>query len=147
MKFLIWFLCFLANAIIITLIKEAGIILGGIPTALMFVATWWLAQTLCKKWDARKEIKEIVKNASTPKPQPVVADTDQVRFCRKCGERLVGNSRFCRKCGTEIVVVYKINDDTPSVVNPMSDTIWICGKCKAKNLNSRNICWSCGSPQ
>lgn len=31
------------------------------------------------------------------------ADTDKIRFCRKCGEKLIDNSRFCRKCGTEIV--------------------------------------------
>ena len=31
------------------------------------------------------------------------ADTDQIRFCRKCGEKLIDSSRFCRKCGTEIV--------------------------------------------
>ncbi len=28
---------------------------------------------------------------------------DKVCFCRKCGERLVGDSRFCYKCGTEVV--------------------------------------------
>lgn len=34
--------------------------------------------------------------------EPIV-DTDRIRFCRKCGEKLIDNSRFCRKCGTEIV--------------------------------------------
>lgn len=34
--------------------------------------------------------------------EPIV-DTDKIRFCRKCGEKLIDNSRFCRKCGTEIV--------------------------------------------
>lgn len=32
-----------------------------------------------------------------------VAEADKIRFCRKCGEKLIENSRFCRKCGTEIV--------------------------------------------
>lgn len=32
-----------------------------------------------------------------------IADTDRIRFCRKCGEKLIDNSRFCRKCGTEII--------------------------------------------
>lgn len=32
-----------------------------------------------------------------------IIDVDRIRFCRKCGEKLVDNSRFCRKCGTEIV--------------------------------------------
>lgn len=105
MKFLIWFLCILANAIITTLITESGVILGGIPTALMFAATFWLARTLCKKWDEHKANREIEKSAAVPTPQPVFVTADQVRFCRKCGEKLIDNSKFCRKCGTEIVEV------------------------------------------
>ena len=37
------------------MIKNAGIILGGIPSALMFGGMWWIASSLCKKWDGRKE--------------------------------------------------------------------------------------------
>ncbi len=25
--------------------------------------------------------------------------------------------------------------------------VWVCGKCKTKNLNIRNDCWSCGNPK
>lgn len=32
-------------------------------------------------------------------------DSSKIRFCRKCGEKLIDNSIFCRKCGTEIVNV------------------------------------------
>ncbi len=32
-----------------------------------------------------------------------IQTTDQIRFCRKCGEKLINDSSFCRKCGTEIV--------------------------------------------
>lgn len=28
---------------------------------------------------------------------------NEIRFCRKCGEKLIDNSQFCRKCGTQIV--------------------------------------------
>lgn len=38
------------------------------------------------------------------KEEPI-ADTDRIRFCRKCGEKLLDNSQFCRKCGTEVVEV------------------------------------------
>lgn len=31
--------------------------------------------------------------------------SSKIRFCRKCGEKLIDNSIFCRKCGTEIVNV------------------------------------------
>lgn len=54
MKVLIWILCIFANALIITLLKESGIRLGGIPTMILFSAMLWLAGTLCKKWDKHK---------------------------------------------------------------------------------------------
>ena len=38
------------------------------------------------------------------KEEPI-ADTDRIRFCRKCGEKVLDNSRFCRKCGAEVVEV------------------------------------------
>lgn len=94
MKFLIWFLCILANAIITVLINNAGIILGGIPSALMFAATFGLARTLCKKWDAHKEYGGMEKD--------ILRADNQIRFCKKCGERLLENSKFCRKCGAEV---------------------------------------------
>ena len=103
MKVLIWFLCIFTNALITTLIKEAGVILGAIPTVILYGATFWLARTLCKKWDEHKESKAMEKAASAPKSQPVTTNVDQVRFCRKCGEKLIDNSQFCRKCGTEVI--------------------------------------------
>lgn len=30
-------------------------------------------------------------------------ENDEVRFCRKCGEKLIESGKFCCKCGTEIV--------------------------------------------
>lgn len=53
MKILIWFLCLFAHAFITTLLKSNGILLGGIPTALLIGGAMWLAKTLCKKWDER----------------------------------------------------------------------------------------------
>ena len=40
----------------------------------------------------------------TEQSKPTI-EVDKVRFCRKCGEKLIDSSRFCRKCGTEIVEV------------------------------------------
>lgn len=31
--------------------------------------------------------------------------------------------------------------------NSVGESSWICGKCKTKNLNVRNDCWSCGNPK
>ncbi len=42
-------------------------------------------------------------NQYVQQSEDLMADADRIRFCRKCGEKLIDNSRFCRKCGTEIV--------------------------------------------
>lgn len=104
MKVLIWFLCFFADALITTLIKNSGVTLGAIPTAILFGGTLWLARTLCKKWDEHKANKVVEQDVPLQISHPIDNETnDQVCFCRKCGERLIDNSQFCRKCGTEVV--------------------------------------------
>ena len=35
--------------------------------------------------------------------EDIATTTDQIRFCRKCGNKLLDNSKFCSKCGTEII--------------------------------------------
>lgn len=104
MKVLIWFLCIFANALITTLIKEAGVSLGGIPTVILCGATFWLARTLCKKWDEHKANKLMKENVVLQDNPIEEVNDNKVYFCRKCGEKLIDNSRFCRKCGTEIKV-------------------------------------------
>ena len=105
MKVLIWFLCIFANALITTLIKEAGVSLGGIPTVILCGATFWLARTLCKKWDEHKANKLMKENVVLQDNPIEEVNDNKVYFCRKCGEKLIDNSRFCRKCGTEVVEV------------------------------------------
>lgn len=126
MKFLIWFLCIFANALITTLIKETGVILGAIPTVILYGATIWLARTLCKKWEEHKENKETrkkPKNHDSLQPAPVKATVpqtapiktaasdpmtqnpinDKICFCRKCGSKLMDEAIFCNKCGTKVL--------------------------------------------
>ena len=57
MKVLIWIACFFAMVLIRLFFQYMGIILGGIPTALLFGATWWAATRLCKIWDEHKKNK------------------------------------------------------------------------------------------
>lgn len=58
MKALIWIGCILCLSLCFVMIKNAGFILGGIPSALMFGGMWWIASSLSKKWDARKQKKD-----------------------------------------------------------------------------------------
>ena len=58
MKALIWFVCFFATALVRMLIRDAGIILGGIPTGLLAVFTFWIAKKLCDRLDIRRLAKK-----------------------------------------------------------------------------------------
>ena len=69
---------------------------------LFYFAVCFVAKKLCSMWDEHKENKAVKKTASAPKPQPVIPNVDQVRFCRKCGEKHIDNSHFCRKCGRKL---------------------------------------------
>ena len=102
MKVLIWVICIFVNALITTIIKGSGVILGAIPTVILYGVTIWLARTLCKKWDEHKAAKLPTPSSNIDPKTEEVAE-NKIRYCRKCGEKLVENSRFCRKCGTEIV--------------------------------------------
>ena len=57
MKVLIWFVCFLVMSIITTYLNSSGIFLGGIPTIILFGITFWIAKTLCKKYDEAKSLE------------------------------------------------------------------------------------------
>lgn len=68
--------------------------------------------------------------------EPTV-DTDKIRFCRKCGEKLIDSSRFCRKCGTEIV-------EESTIIGSELDDCEFCKKCGANITNDTEICHVCG---
>ena len=62
MKALIWVGCCFLYGLITTLAKQSGIILGGIPTFILATGIFWLARTLCKKYDEYKKQKNSHKN-------------------------------------------------------------------------------------
>ena len=82
----------------------------------------------------RQEVSSTGSSSSFPPPGI------SVLYCRKCGKKLPDNSRFCHKCGTAVEIV-----DAPSVSKKEAPTVWVCEKCKTKNLSTRNDCWSCGA--
>ncbi len=49
MKVFIWVVCVFVYALIQTLLTESGIILGGIPTAILFATMMYVARTLSSK--------------------------------------------------------------------------------------------------
>ncbi len=55
MKIAILCICVILNAVITVTLKNKGIMLGGIPTAILFACTIGFAGFLCKKWDEWKK--------------------------------------------------------------------------------------------
>lgn len=54
MKVVIWVVGLLTASLIVTTIRFAfGFILGGIPTALLYGATFGICGYLCKRWDIK----------------------------------------------------------------------------------------------
>ena len=54
MKVVIYIACVFVIALIQTLLRSAGILLGGIPTALLYVGMFWVARRLTKLVDKDK---------------------------------------------------------------------------------------------
>lgn len=66
MKFLIRTGCFLVVVAIQTSIRRAGIILGAIPTILLYTLWYSCSHYLCAKWDVKAFEKAAVKKGMTP---------------------------------------------------------------------------------
>ena len=108
MKALIWIASILITSIVVVMLNAVGIHLGGIPTMIVYAPLFFITPKLCKKWDEYKEsqkenLPEYAKESfDTANISNNVTHKDEVRFCRKCGEKL-NNSQFCSKCGTEVL--------------------------------------------
>ena len=120
MKALIWVLsCILPYSIITTICRENGVLLGAIPTVILFFILSSIAGVLCKKWSTKKATEQPQPKDIPPAPATTgvykvkrveripVKEQDnapnKICFCRKCGEKLLEDSKFCRKCGTEVI--------------------------------------------
>ena len=107
MKVLIWVGCFFVATLLNTILGYAtGIKVGYL---IFYFAVYFVAKKLCQKWDEHKEAtakqeKTAQQATISVEDQMVTTSVDQIRFCRKCGEKLIDGSRFCRKCGTEVVI-------------------------------------------
>ena len=85
------------------------------------------------------------KTSPAPAPQQTTEkkDPELKKKCNHCGYSNPNNLSFCENCG------HSLKDVEASVPAKNSDNeqladYWICGKCKTKNLNTRDTCWSCG---
>lgn len=159
MKVLIWILCFFANALITTIIRGRGVILGAIPTVILYGVTIWLARTLCKKWDEYK-----ADNATDPKEEK--DNTPAMNKCEMCGhvcekttsvkiedDMGAGYRNLCDAC-MEIYDAIIPNEhtelskaDKSNVDELVSSAAYIqfCRKCGEKLTKNSRFCHKCGT--
>lgn len=139
MKVLIWFGCIFVATMLNTLLGYAtGVKVGYV---IFYFGVYSVARRLCDKWDKHKSKKTENNKTYALKNQPIIEPTtnatNEIRFCRKCGEKLIDSSKFCRKCGAEIVEIDEFID---------TDTVNMefCKKCGADVSNDIDICHVCG---
>ena len=148
MKFSIWFACVLLNSLIIVLLKYSGILLGGIPAALLFYLMCVLARTLCKKWDSYKENKriEIGKENIVERPNDIEANNI-------CGSHLINykdtSNTFLQIQAEETVENFEQNrknqknhEDVHHKKEKPIKTIF-CGQCGSIIDSEKKICLGC----
>ena len=122
MKVIIWGGCVVALSILLVLLRYAGVMLGGIPTGLLFFGMSMLAAYLCKRWDGHVEQEHIKKSG-----MPTVTKAAQHCVCNQCGATLTGNTHYCKVCGAQV------------------PKIRVCAKCGAGNAKTAHFCLSCGA--
>jgi len=121
-KVLIWFLTILVATILNALLGYATGIKAGY--LVFYIAVYFVAKKLCQMWDERKQNKDVEGlnqlnetmiqsgdsavpvpydvDSSIPKEMDTTSEVPKIRYCRKCGYELIGNSDFCSNCGTQI---------------------------------------------
>lgn len=111
------------------------------------VLYYWINRAILTKKDADEALHDNDKVSPQTYPQgdpcvkqriyfnrEQVVDTDEIKFCRKCGERLIDSGAFCHKCGTK-------KEKQANAV----DKIQFCPKCGQKIAENGIFCHKCGA--
>ncbi|MBQ7907965.1 MAG: zinc ribbon domain-containing protein [Elusimicrobiaceae bacterium] len=129
---------------VITIANSNGNVTWNAAPAVLY---YWINRAILTKKDADEALHVNDKASSNAYSQgdpcvkqhiyfnkEQVVDTDEVRFCRKCGERLIDDGVFCHKCGT------KKEKQAIDV-----DEIQFCPKCGEKIIEGGAFCHKCGA--
>lgn len=137
MKVLIWVLCFFANALITTVLKEElGIGLGAIPTILLYGGTIWLARILCKKWDNHKNNKQESKNSPKENTTHIcLSDKEETLHTRGYNDIPISDLRLDTsvQLPESYIQQYHLSDNTQQTKTEVN-----------KNKESKKFCSHCG---
>ena len=80
MKVVIWIIGIFTASLIVTTIREVGgFILGGLPTALLYGATFCICGYLCRRWDEQHGRKKNI-NKSEKKTAKKLDESDDYYY-------------------------------------------------------------------
>ena len=168
MKVFIWIGCLFANSVVVVLFGYAGILLGAVPTMLLYGATFWLASTLCRKWD----LHTIYQTASSKHITPfdVISGQIPLEVLHECEDhrRMPFElntilKRYRRRhqingAHAEILLEEYMRteprsyaptppqSDNAAVKTPSTDRPSFCGHCGAAVVENGRFCNKCGTP-
>ena len=98
MKVLIWLGCIFGYSILMVTLSNSGIMLGGLPTALLFAGMIGIAGRLCRNLDKDKEsFKSDDVSQNEVKPRA----TEYNFYCTSCHKPVTGWYKKCPLCGSE----------------------------------------------
>ena len=98
MKVLIWVVTLFCLALIQTFLRMSGVILGAIPTVILFGAALYIAKALCKSVDQKRMVEnpdEYLKVAA----DPLRKVGSEEWACPVCGTVLSNATDTCISCG------------------------------------------------
>ena len=119
--------------------------LGNMPIISLYVLYLY-----CKESEPRTNDCGYPANYTLPSDfsdDMIVDNLNQIKFCRKCGNKLFNGAKFCNKCGTEILLEtdnHKINEKCEMCYKESAHLTY----CEIKDeygTRYRNICDACVS--
>lgn len=130
--------------LVITSASSNGNVTWNAAPAVLY---YWINRAILTKKDTDEAVRINDKAFSNNYPQgdprakqhislnrEQTVDTYEIKFCRKCGERLIDDGAFCHKCGTK-------KEKQANAI----DEIQFCPKCGQKTVENGIFCHKCGA--
>ena len=115
--------------------EDVHLILVALLTVILGPIAAWVSSWLMYGFGKLIEDVEAIRNKD---PKPVVIQ--QVAPSQSAAN----TSTATTPASAKTTPVHTETSQPAIAPNQIFDSHWVCGKCKTKNLNTRNDCWSCG---
>jgi len=146
-----WFFCLVCIQVFA---KNVGVILGGLPTALLYLLAWFGAGRTWRAWEQRSILKEAQKVGKTPF-EYIAKDIPEnvVEYCNSVRGNAVEVEDYLKACvknksitDLEFRILFEEFKTTrPLSVENHEKPILFCRECGTKLLENSSFCQKCGT--